>query len=115
MDDVETIQREADKKKKSAEQMIIDNGRETSKVIQAAATLESLHKRHKTGEMKQSHSTKEVLLKSNQQEMKTKHRQPTKARPLPLFMAKARQRRRETGEAALPPPPPFPSRDPSER
>ena len=35
MDDVETMQREADEKKKSAEQMIIDNGRETSKIVQA--------------------------------------------------------------------------------
>jgi len=48
MDDVETMQREADEKNLSAEQMIIDNGRETSKVIQAAATLESLHKSDKT-------------------------------------------------------------------
>ena len=42
MDDVETTQRKADEKNFSAEQMIIVNGRETSKVIQAAATLESL-------------------------------------------------------------------------
>ena len=47
-DDVETMHREADKKNLSAEQMIIDNGRETSKVIQAATTLESLHKSDKT-------------------------------------------------------------------